>query len=83
VKAFMREIKASEAKTRLSSLLAEVERGETLGITRRGKRIARIVPEAKIRREQVVRALANLEAFRKTMPPMSVQEILSARHEGH
>ena len=79
----MREIKAWEARTRLSSLLDEVERGETLGITRRGKRIARIVPEAEIRRDQVVRALADLEAFRKTMPPMSVEEILSAPHEGH
>ena len=79
----MREIKASEAKTHLSSLLDEVERGETLVITRRGKPIARIVPEAKIRREQVGRALADLEAFRKTMPPMSVEEILFARHEGH
>ena len=79
----MREIKAWEARTRLSSLLDEVERGETLGITRRGKRIARIVPEAEIRRDQVVRALADLEAFRKTMPLMSVEEILSAPHEGH
>jgi prevent-host-death family protein len=79
----MREIKASEAKTRLSSLLDEVERGETLVITRHGKPIARIFPEAEARREQVGRALADLEAFRKTMPPMSVEEILSARREGH
>ena len=79
----MREIQASEAKTHLPSLLDEVERGETLVITRRGKPIARIIPEAEIRREQVARALADLEAFRKTMPSMSVEEILAARHEGH
>ncbi len=79
----MREIQASEAKTHLPSLLDEVERGETLVVTRRGKPIARIIPEAEIRREQVARALTELEAFRKTMPSMSVEEILSARHEGH
>ena len=42
----MREIQASEAKARLPALLDEVERGETLIITRHGKHIARIVPEA-------------------------------------
>ena len=42
----MREIQASEAKTHLPQLLNDVERGETIVITRHGRAIARIVPEA-------------------------------------
>jgi prevent-host-death family protein len=41
----MREIQASEAKAHLPRLLDDVERGETLIITRHGKPVARIVPE--------------------------------------
>ena len=79
----MREIQASEAKAHLSSLLDEVERGETLIITRHGKPIARLVPEADCRQSSIDRALAELEAFRKTMPSIPLEELLSARHEGH
>jgi len=79
----MREIQASEAKTHLPSLLDDVERGETLIITRHGKPIARITPEADVRRAEVERALAEIEKFRKTMPRIPLEEILSARHEGH
>ncbi len=79
----MREIQASDAKARLPSLLDEVERGETLIITRHGKPIARIVPEAGRRQAEVDRVLAEIEQFRKTMQHIPVEEILSARHEGH
>lgn len=41
----MREIGAFEAKNKLSSLLDEVERGEEVVITRRGKPVARLVPD--------------------------------------
>jgi prevent-host-death family protein len=79
----MREIQASEAKAHLPSLLDDVERGETLIITRHGKPIARIVPEADLRQAEVDRAIADIEKFRKTMPRIQLEEILSARHEGH
>jgi prevent-host-death family protein len=79
----MREILASEAKAKLPSLLDEVERGETLIITRHGKPIARIVPEADRRQARIDRALAGIEQFRRTMPRLSLDDILSARHEGH
>ncbi|MES1163757.1 MAG: type II toxin-antitoxin system prevent-host-death family antitoxin, partial [Rhizobacter sp.] len=39
----MKEIGVYEAKTRPSELLAEVERGEQVTITRRGLPIARLV----------------------------------------
>lgn len=79
----MREVPASDAKAHLSSLLDEVERGETLIITRHGKPIARIVPEADDRREKIDRVLAEIEEVRKTMSRLSLKDLLSARHEGH
>lgn len=79
----MREIQASDAKTHLPRLLTEVERGETIAITRHGKRIARIVPKTDQRCETVERVFAEIDAFRKTMPPLSIEDILSAQHEGH
>lgn len=79
----MREVQSSEAKTHLTQLLSEVERGETIVITRHGRRIARLVPEEDRRRADIVATMERLAAFRKTMPLMSIDEILSARHEGH
>jgi prevent-host-death family protein len=40
----MREVGAYEAKTHLPSLLKQVERGETVTITRNGRAIARLSP---------------------------------------
>lgn len=40
----MREVGAFEAKNKLSQLLDEVEHGEEIVITRRGKEVARLVP---------------------------------------
>ena len=40
----MREIGAFEAKNKLSSLLDEIERGEEIVITRRGRAVAKLVP---------------------------------------
>ena len=60
----MREIQASDAKARLPELLDEVEGGETLIVTRRGRAIARIVPEVNRRQEEVDRALASIRTVR-------------------
>lgn len=79
----MRQIQASEAKTHLPSLLDEVERGETLIITRHGKAIARIVPEETRRQEEIDQAVDDIRALRKRIGKLSLVEILSARHEGH
>ena len=54
---------AFEAKTRLSELLREVERGASFVIQRRGKTVARLVPPA---REGQAEDLAHvLAAFRQ------------------
>lgn len=41
----MRTVTVAAAKARLSAMLAEVEAGEEIVITRRGLAVARIVPE--------------------------------------
>ena len=53
----MREIQASEAKTHLPQLLDEIERGESIIITRHGRRIARLIPEDAMRRHGKVEAV--------------------------
>jgi prevent-host-death family protein len=79
----MREIQASEAKTHLPQLLDEVERGETLLITRHGRAIARIVPEAQQRQTEVDQAIEEIKALRTRIGKVTLKEIISARHEGH
>jgi len=78
----MQTIQASEAKTHFLRILDEVERGESVTITRHGKPVARIVPEPGIDRERAKRAFANIRALRNLNLPMTVEEILSARDEG-
>ena len=78
----MREIQASEAKARLPQLLDDVERGETLIITRHGRAIARIVPEVDRRQEEVDSAIASIRALRERNKRVTVEELLSARDEG-
>ena len=79
----MREIQASEAKTHLPQLLDEVERGETLVITRHGRAIARLTPEVDRVRAETDAAIATLKALRARTGKITVAELLSARHEGH
>ena len=79
----MREIQASDAKTHLPQLLDDVERGETLVITRHGRAIARIVPEALLRQEEIDQAVESIKAMRRRAGRISLDELLSARREGH
>ena len=79
----MREIQASDAKARLPQLLDEVEHGETLVITRHGRAIARIVPEAHRRQEEIDRAIESIKGVRRRTGKITLDELLSARHEGH
>ena len=50
------------AKAQLAELLDEVERGETVVITRHGKPIADLKPHAESRREDALRAMKEIEA---------------------
>jgi len=78
----MREIQASEAKVHLPQLLDDVERGETLIITRHGRRIARLVPEVDRQQEEIDKALASIQGLRQRTGRITITELLSARDEG-
>jgi len=54
----MGEVSVFEAKNKLSALLDQVERGEEVVITRRGKPVARIVPVKPKRTPEEAKALA-------------------------
>ncbi len=61
----MRTVGAYEAKTRLSELLNDVERGERITITRHGVPVAMLVPMRESRRITVEEAIAGLKEYRK------------------
>jgi prevent-host-death family protein len=79
----MREVQASEAKTHLPRLLDDVERGETIVITRHGRPIARLVPDEDCRQARAREAIAEIMELRKRVGKVPLQELLDARHEGH
>lgn len=79
----MKEVQASVAKAKFAELLDEVERGETVVITRHGKPVARIVPDdAEGQRAKVRRALQGIKEMRKHAGRATVAEILAWRDEG-
>jgi prevent-host-death family protein len=78
----MRQIQASEAKAHLPQLLDDVERGETLIITRHGRRIARIVPDLDRRQEEIDKSMASIRELRRRTGRIALSELLSARDEG-
>jgi antitoxin (DNA-binding transcriptional repressor) of toxin-antitoxin stability system len=78
----MRRIQASEAKAHLAQLLDEVERGETLVITRHGRAIAQLGPEQSGEGDQIDQAIARIRRRRPAAGGASLAEILAARDEG-
>ncbi|HYZ26363.1 MAG TPA: type II toxin-antitoxin system prevent-host-death family antitoxin [Geminicoccaceae bacterium] len=74
----MAEVGAFEAKTHLSHLLDQVERGETITITRHGKPVARLIPIAGSSRDERRRAIAGLKELRtgQTLGGLSVREMI-------
>jgi prevent-host-death family protein len=57
----------AEAKAHLSELLARVESGEELVITRRGRPVAQLSPVRPVKRQPDWQAI---RAFRESMPAM-------------
>jgi prevent-host-death family protein len=78
----MKQVQASAAKARFAELLDEVERGETVVITRHGKAIAHLVPDEEARRANARRAMDAIKEMRKHAGRATVQEILAWRDEG-
>jgi prevent-host-death family protein len=69
----MRTVPVDEAKTKFSELLAAVEHGEQVTITRRGRAVARIVAavdveeSAQAQRQRVAGTFARLRELRQSI----------------
>ena len=79
----MREIQSSVVKARLPQFLDEVERGETIIITRHGRAVAHLVPAPVRDRDRVRQALSGITALRQMTGRVTLDELLASRHEGH
>lgn len=73
----MKEIGAHEAKTHLAQLLDEVMEGETIYITRRGRRIAQVMPyrEPELTLEQIWERLQGIQKSARKEGP-SLREMI-------
>ena len=78
----MSEVQTAVAKIQVSGLFDEVERGESLVLTRHGREIATISPAVEFRRSEVAETLRELTEFRRKRGRVTVDEILSWRDEG-
>ena len=78
----MKNIQATKAKAHFSEILDEVERGETVVITRHGKAIVRMTPVAEDRQSQIRDVIAKMKQLRLGTKGATVEEILQWRDEG-
>jgi prevent-host-death family protein len=78
----MRHIAASEAKTHFLRLIVEVEHGEEIVVTHRGRPVIRMVPEPARQRALIDAAVDRIEKLRRQTQPVTVEELLTARNEG-
>ena len=76
----MREMGAFEAKSKFGQLLDQVEHGEEIVITRRGKAVAKLVPaEPGFDRDKARRAVAGILALSKgvTLGGLKIKDLIN------
>ncbi len=82
----MKSVGSYEAKTHLPRLLGEVEKGEIITITKRGKPIARIVPAEEPPVRDVASVIRDFRAYShqqaRTLGGLSVRELKEMIEEG-
>ena len=82
----MNSVESYEAKTHLPRLLSQVEKGETIIITKRGKPIARIVPAEQPPVRDVSTVIREFRAYSqeqaRTLDKLSIREIKAMTEEG-
>ena len=80
----MKDVSIYDARNRLSALIAEVERGGEVKITRRGKAVAKLVRAAPVNPAPAVveGLLALRESIRDRTGSFSASDIRSLRDEG-
>ena len=74
----MRTVGTFEAKTHLSALLEQVERGEEITITRHGRAVARLVPVTAVSHDRLAQTVLRLKSFRRgrRLGDRSVKELI-------
>ena len=76
----MREVGAFEAKNKLGQLLDQVEHGEEIMITRRGRAVSRLVPaEGALDREKARQAAQRIRAMSKgvTLGGLTIKSLVN------
>jgi prevent-host-death family protein len=66
------EIAVYQARTRFAKLLARVEKGECITITRHGKPVAVLTPVQDTARENIEALIERMQAFRKQLATQGV-----------
>jgi prevent-host-death family protein len=74
----MKSVGSYEAKTHLPRLLSEVEHGETITITKRGKPIAVLSPAVVVPEPDVHATIEQIKEFRKgrTLGGLTIREMI-------
>ena len=75
-------VDVSEAAARLSEMLAEVEAGREVVISRGTQPIAKLEKVPATTTKDVASVIADIRAARKNFAPTTVEEILEWRDEG-
>lgn len=75
----MHTLSVAQAKAHLSEALARVEAGDELIITRRGRPVARLVPERSRQPASAAFDLARLEAFVDAQPEAPGNSVVDMR----
>jgi prevent-host-death family protein len=78
MKAKLQRVSAFEAKTKLSELLRETERGSSFVVCRRGKEVARLVPPAKGEEKVDLRqVISSFREIRRQIPgKVSIRQLI-------
>jgi prevent-host-death family protein len=80
----MKTIAASEAETHFAAVLDEVEKGETVIVTRDGRPVARVSPEGR-QMNDAAAAMAEIYQFRREFRPtldgISIRELIEEGRE--
>jgi prevent-host-death family protein len=74
-------VKIDEAKTHLCELLAQVEAGEEVIIARGKEPVARLTRVPK--QGDLETVIAEVRAIRARAKPVTLEEIIAWKHEGH
>jgi prevent-host-death family protein len=78
----MRVISLADAKAQVSALLDDVEAGQQVVITRRGRRVARLVAEQVPRKRAATAWVTGLRSFVESQPLAEGSSVAAMRSEG-